>query len=88
MLLVETITVQIGHRHILKTEVLPLPLYRAVSTNMPLIEKVLRGKVIVPEFAAFTREVENIYKECASMDEGEVGAMCGMPMYTTSSQSL
>ena len=43
---------------------------------MPLIEKVLRGKVIIPEFSTFAREVENIYKECASIEDGEVGCQC------------
>ena len=47
--------------------------YRAVSMNIPLIEKVLRGKTIIPEFQSFKDEVDSIYSQCVDNREGEVG---------------
>ena len=40
--------------------------------NMPLIEKALRGKLVIPEFGAFKEGIDNIYRECLSNKEGEV----------------
>ena len=40
--------------------------------NIPLIEKVLRGKAIIPEFQSFKDEVDSIYNKCVDNREGEV----------------
>lgn len=40
--------------------------------NIPLIEKALRGKVVIPEFDVFKEQIDSIYKECLPNTEGEV----------------
>ena len=46
--------------------------FRAVSSNVLLLEKALNGKLVIPEFHAFKEAINSIYYDRLSVQGGEV----------------
>ena len=45
---------------------------RAIDRSAAMIEKAMRGKLVVKDFRSFEGQIKEIYEECKSKEGGEV----------------
>ena len=48
--------------------------FRAVSSSGPLIEKALKKKFVIPDFEQFKERIDELYRECLRITDGEVSS--------------
>lgn len=61
--------------HSIDTQKLDLPTFRSiVSQNIGIISRAFRNQFIIPEFQAFSKEIEEIYWKCKDNTNGNVAA--------------
>ena len=46
--------------------------FRAISSNILLLEKALNGKLIIPDFKPFLNKIDKFYYDCIEITGGEV----------------
>lgn len=46
--------------------------FRIARENVYLLDRIMRGDLVIPEFSQFKKEINDIYTFCAGNNDGEV----------------